>query len=82
MTQAHGKRKLTLHDRRRRLLFGAIIGVFVLILYVPILGLLSLMDDRSPIFEPLLFIILVGLPIAGGLIGSRWLDRHDENRDS
>lgn len=46
-------------------------GVLTLVLWVPLFGLLSLIDNRSPMFKPLGFIVLVGLPIALGLIGSR-----------
>ena len=72
------RRATTLHERRRLYLFGALLGLLTLVLYVPLLGLLSLIDNRSPILEPLIFIVLVGLPIALGLIGSRWLGRHDD----
>jgi len=57
----------TLHERRRRLLVGALVGGLTLVLYVPLLALLSFIDNDSPIFKPLLFAVLVGLPIGLGL---------------
>lgn len=55
-------------------------GVLTLVLWVPLFGLLSLIDNRSLMFKPLGFIVLIGLPIALGLIGSRWLGRHDDRK--
>ena len=80
MIRPRFRRATTLHERRRHYLFGALMGVLTLVLYVPLLGLLSLIDNRLPILEPLTLIVLVGLPIALALIGSRWLGRHDDRK--
>jgi len=80
MTRPWCRRNVTFREKRRHLLFGALMGVLTLVLYIPLLGLLSLIDNRSPVFKPLLFIVLVGLPIAAGLIGSSRLKRHDSKQ--
>ncbi len=68
----------TLHERRRRLLVGALVGGLTLVLYVPLLALLFYIDNDSPVVKPLLFAVLVGLPVGLGLFAEVRMGRRDQ----
>lgn len=67
----------TLHERRRRMLVGALVGGLTLVLYIPLLAALSFLDNDSPVFKPLLFAMLVGIPIGLGLFAELRMGRRD-----
>ncbi len=75
---SHGYRRArTLGERRKRMFFGAIGGVLMLALFVPVLGLLSLIDKDSALFKPLLYGLLIGLPVGLAILLELWLGRRD-----
>lgn len=52
----------------------------MILLWVPLLGLLSLLNRDTFIFRPLLFLVLVGLPLGLAIALEWWLGTRDEER--
>lgn len=78
MSRRRYQRARTLHERRRRALLGLVAGVFIFGLVLILLGLLSLLDRESDFYKPLLYCILLGVPIGLGIALEWWIGSRNQ----
>lgn len=71
-------RARTLRERRRRALIGTVGGVLLFILALILLGILSLLSSDSALYRPLLYTIILGIPLVSAFLIEWWVGTHPE----